>query len=141
MGGVHGDPDPSHGDRHTRSDLEELEAQRSGRGAGEPGAVQSAPQRTEEEGGEGGEEEPELVGGEAGGGCPIGEQIELLFLDGVLHPAAGAVNALGDGPGRDGPGQRGDDEAGVGLAGQMLGLGDDAAAGATSWSGSRTGTP
>ena len=45
----------------------------------------------------------------------------------VLHVAPGAVDALVDGAGREALGQRGDDEARVGLAGQMLGLGDDAA--------------
>ena len=71
--------------------------------------------------------EPELVGGEAGGGGPVGEQVELLLLDGVLGVAPGAVDALVDGPAGDRFGQGGDDEAGVGLAGEVFGLGDDAA--------------
>ena len=51
----------------------------------------------------------------------------MLLLDRVLHVAPRAVDALVDGPGREGVGQRGNDEAGVGLAGQMLRLGDDPA--------------
>jgi hypothetical protein len=28
------------------------------------------------------------------GGCPVGEQIELAFLDAVFHLAAGAIELL-----------------------------------------------
>ena len=48
-------------------------------------------------------------------------------LDGVLGVAPEAVRALVDGSGGDRLGQGGDDEAGIGLAGQVFGLGDDAA--------------
>lgn len=66
---------------------------------------------------EGGKEEPELVGVEARRRGPVGEEIELLLLDRVLHVAPRAVDALVHGPGREGAGgQRGDDEAGVGLS-------------------------
>lgn len=51
----------------------------------------------------------------------------MLLLDGVLAVALGTVDALVDGPCGDRFGQGGDDEAGVGPAGQVLGLGDDAA--------------
>ncbi len=96
-------------------------------GAGQARAVERTAQGVEEDRGEGGEEESELVGGVAGGGGPVGEQVQLLLLDRVLHVAPRAVDALVVGPGREGVGQRGDDEAGVGLAGQVLGLGDDPA--------------
>ena len=89
--------------------------------------MQRTPERNEEDRGEGGEEDPELVGGEARRRGPVGEEIELLLLDRVLHVAPRAVDALVDGPGREGVGQRGDHEARVGLAGQVLGLGDDPA--------------
>ena len=54
-----------------------------------------------EDGGEGGEEEPELVGGHGGGGGAVGEEVELLLLDGVFGVAPWAVDALVDGSGRD----------------------------------------
>ena len=96
MRGVHGDFDPARRDHHARSDFEELQAQRAGGGAGQAGAGERAAQRGHEDGCEGGEEEPELVGGEAGGGGPVGEQVELLLLDGVLGVAPGAVHAFVD---------------------------------------------
>jgi len=41
-----------------------------------------------------GDPEPELVGGQAGGGGAIGKEVELLFLDSVSPLAARAVNLL-----------------------------------------------
>ena len=82
--------------------------------------------------GEGREAEAELVAGDAGQGSPVGEEVELLLLDRVLHVAPQAVDALVDGPGREGVGQRGRDEAGVGLAGQVLGTWRRPGAGGTS---------
>lgn len=46
-------------------DLEELEAQRPGGRAGQAGAGERAPERGDEDRGEGGEQESALVGGEA----------------------------------------------------------------------------
>ena len=138
MRGVHGDLDPSRRDDHARSDPEELQAQRAGGGAGQRGAGECAAQRGHEDGREGGEEEPELVGAEAGGGGAVGEQVEVLLLDGVFGVAPGAVRALVGDPRGEGPRERGDDEAGVGLAGEVFGLGDDAARARPScfgWSG------
>ncbi len=128
--GVHGDGDAADGDGDAGADLEELEAQRTGGGACEAGMVEGVPHAGGEDGGEGGEEEPELVGAGGGGGGARGEEVELLLLDGVLGLAPGAVDTLVDGSGGGGPlRQRGDDEAGVGLAGEVLGLGDDAPGG------------
>jgi hypothetical protein len=57
---------------------------------------------------------------------PVGEEIELLFLDPVLDIAAGAVDVFVERAGVDrAGGQRGDHEAGVRAVGQMLGFGDD----------------
>ena len=53
-----------------------------------------APQRAEENIGERGEPEPQLVGAHGGGRGAVGEQVALAFLDPVLHLAAGAVDLL-----------------------------------------------
>src|SRR5512144_1672740 len=59
----------------------------------------------------------------------VGEEIELLLLDAVLHLAAGAVDLLVEGLRVDHlTFQRGDDEPRVGAPGQVLGLPDDATA-------------
>ena len=71
--GVHGDLDPSGADRDAGADLEELEAQRPGGRAGQAGAAERAPERREEDRGEGGEQDPELVGGEARRRSTVGE--------------------------------------------------------------------
>ena len=49
--------------------------------------------------------------------CAVGEEIELAFLDPVLHLAAGAADRLAEIGARNFPWlERGDDEAGVGFA-------------------------
>src|SRR5512144_2939564 len=59
----------------------------------------------------------------------VGEEIELLLLDAVLHLAAGAVELLVEGLRVDHlTFQRGDDEPRVGALGQVLGLPDDVTA-------------
>ena len=73
-------------------------------------------------------EDPELVGDEACRRGPVGEEIQLLLLDRVLHVALRTVDARVDDAGREGvDGQRGDDRAGVGLARQVFRLGHEAA--------------
>ena len=63
--------------------------------AGELGVAQAdAAQRLEQHIGEGREPQPELVGAHGGRRGAVGEQIELLLLDPVLHLAAGAVDVL-----------------------------------------------
>ena len=56
-------------------------------GAGEADAAQ----RRDEHVGHRGEPQPQLVGAHGGGAGAIGEEVELAFLDAVLHLAAGAV--------------------------------------------------
>ena len=84
---VHGDGDASDGDGDAGSDPEELEAEGAGGGSAEAGVCERCPEPDHEDGGEGGEDEPELVGGHGGGGGASGEQVELLLLDGVLGVA------------------------------------------------------
>ncbi len=48
-------------------------------------------QEVEESVGDGGEPEPQLVGAQGVGAGPVGEQVQLLLLDAVLHVATGAV--------------------------------------------------
>ena len=104
--------------------------------------MERVPEGGEEDRREGGEEEPELVGGEARGRGPVGEQVQLLLLDRVLHVAPRAGDALVDGPGREGVGgQRGHDEAGVSLARQVFRLRGPRGAAVTSSSEWRIGTP
>ena len=64
-------------------------------GAGQPGRLQAdPPQRRQQHVGHRGEPQPELVGPHGPARGPVGEQIELAFLDAVLHLAAGAVEPL-----------------------------------------------
>ncbi len=128
MGGVHGDLDRSHRDGDAGADPEELEPERSGGGAGQAGAHERAPEDIEEDRREGGEEEAELVGGEARRRVRSEKRSSCCSLIVFFHVAPRTVDALVDGAGREGAGgQRGDDEAGVGLAGQVLRLRDDPA--------------
>jgi hypothetical protein len=58
-------------------------------------------------------------------------EVELAFLDAVLHLAAGAVEILVELPRLDlAPRQRGDDEARISFAAGPFGLGDDVASAA-----------
>ena len=57
--------------------------------------------------------------------CAVGEEIELAFLDPVLHLAAGAADRLAEIGARNFARlERGDDEAGIGLALGPFGLAD-----------------
>ena len=58
-------------------------------------------QRLEQHVGERGEPQAQLVGAHGRGRGAIGEQVELLLLDPVLHLAAGAVDLLVEGAGVD----------------------------------------
>ena len=69
---------------------------------GELGVAQAdAAQRLEQHVGHRGEPQPQLVGAHGRGRGAIGEQVELLLLDPVLHLAAGAVDLLVEGAGVD----------------------------------------
>ena len=69
------------------------------------------------------EKEPELVGLPAVAGSAVGPGVELVLLDHVFHPAAGAVELLVKHLGR--AAQVGDDEADVGALRGGLDAGDD----------------
>ena len=64
-------------------------------GVGELGVGEAdAPERAEQNVGERGEPEPQLVGAHGRRRGAVGEQVALAFLDPVLHLAAGAVELL-----------------------------------------------
>src|ERR1700691_2246444 len=90
-----GESDAPRADADEAGELEELEPDRAASGLRELRVREAdAPDRAQENIGERGEPEPELVG--AHGRCrgPIGEQVALAFLDPVFHLAAGAVDFL-----------------------------------------------
>ena len=98
----------------------------SGAGLPEQGVGKADPaERAEHDIGHGGEPEAELVGAHGGGRGAVGEQVELAFLDPVLHLAAGAADRLAEIWARNFARlERGDDEAGIGLALGSFGLAD-----------------
>ena len=125
----HGDLDPAHADPDLGADLQQLQAQGTAGGDGEAGVGEAdAAQRAQQRIGHGGEVQAKLVGAHGVGRGAIGEQVELAFLDGVLHLAALAIELLVEISGPD-PGipQRGEDEARIGFAVGPFGLGDDPA--------------
>ena len=84
-----------HADADQRADLQELEPDGAAGGVGEGGLGEAdAAQRADQHIGHRGEPQPQLVGAHGGGRGAVGEQIELAFLDAVLHLAAGAVDVL-----------------------------------------------
>ena len=115
----------------------------AGAGLGEAALAQSdAPEGFDEDIGEGGEPEAELVCTHRPGRGPIGEEIELLFFDSILHIAACAVEPLVEGAGPDPTGlDRGHDEARIVAPGQYLGLGDDPALAAPALAGAIAEVP
>ncbi len=69
-----------------------------------------------------------MVGAHGVGRAAVGEEVELAFLDAVLHVASGAVEFFVEGPPVDGGRvQRGDEEARVGTTREPLGFADDTA--------------
>src|ERR1700731_3025913 len=82
---------------------------------------------TEQHIGHGCEPQAELVGAHGSRRGPIGEQIELTFLDAVLHLAASAIDLLIEVlAGYFSGVQRRDDKPWIGVATSNLGLADDA---------------
>ena len=78
-----------------RGELEQLQPDRAAGRVGELGVGEAdAAERAEQDVGEGGEPEPQLVGAHGGGRGAVGEQVALAFLDAVLHLAARAVELL-----------------------------------------------
>ena len=91
----HGDLDAAHGDPDQRPDLEELEADGAAGGVGEGGFSESdAPQCAHEYVGHRSEPQAQLVGPHGRRRGAVGVEVELTFLDAVLHVAAGAVDVL-----------------------------------------------
>jgi hypothetical protein len=75
-------------------------------------------QGAEQDIGEGGKVQADLVGAQGVGAGGVGEQVELLLLDGVFHVPAGGVVVFVEGAGAIAlGGQGGDHEAGVGALG------------------------
>ena len=76
----------AHADAHLRADLQELHADAAALGTGQLGALQpQAAQGAEQYVGEGREVQADLVGTHGLGAGAIGEEIELLLFDSVLH--------------------------------------------------------
>src|SRR5260370_35481 len=127
VAGGHGDLDAADGDADQRADLEELEADRAAGGMGELCRLEAeAAHSFEEHISHRGEPQAKLVGRHGGGRRAVGEEIELAFLDAVLHLAAGAIAVLVEHAGVGALlAERGHDEARIGLALGVLGLADD----------------
>lgn len=86
------------------------------------------PKFDEEQIGKGAQPQAHLIGPHLVAACPDGEQLQLVLLDAVFHVAPGTIKIFVEGAGW--PlvlSQIGDDEPGVGLAYQCLGLGHDPA--------------
>ena len=129
IGRGHGQLDAPHADPDLGADLEQLEADGAAGGLGELGVAEAdAAQGAEQHIGHRGEPQAELVGAHGGGRRAVGEEVALALLDAVFHLAASAVDLFVEVAGAGlGGFERGDDEAGVFLAGGVLGLGDDPA--------------
>src|SRR3954452_86108 len=123
------DMDPAHADLYQRAELQQFQPDAAATGLGELVEGQANPtQRTEQHVGKRGEPQAQLIGPHGGGRGAVCEQVQLAFLDTVLHLAAGAVDPLVQPPGVDlDRWQRGDDEARIGLALSPFSLADDAA--------------
>src|SRR5580692_4671789 len=125
----HGELDAPHADAHQGTELQYLEPDGAAGRLGELRVRQSdAAQSAEKYIGHGREPQSELVGAHRGRRRAVGEQIELAFLDAVLHLATGAVDHLVEVlRGNLARLERGDDEARVGITAGDLGFTDDAA--------------
>src|SRR3954453_6519654 len=124
----HGDMDPAHADLYQRADLEQCQPDVAATGPGKLGEGQPDPaQRAQQHIGKRSEPQAQLIGPHGGRGSAISEQVQLAFLDTVLHLAAGTVDPLIQPPGIDlGGCQGGDDKERIGLALGPLLLADDA---------------
>ncbi len=121
------DVDPADADLDSRSDLQQLDANRVDLGGGQGGSLGSELfEGFVEDIGDGGEHQSQLVRAHRMGTRPIGEQKQLLFLDPVLHVSATAVAHFLKGLSRHLLGsQVGHDEPGIGPFPQVLGFADD----------------
>src|ERR1017187_754868 len=93
-GAGRGKPDayPPHTYFDDRGDLQQLQSDRTSGRLGQFGAFQAdGAQPLDEQMREACEQQPDFVGGEASAGESLAEQVQLMFLDRVFHPAAAAV--------------------------------------------------
>jgi hypothetical protein len=94
-GGCHGDLDAANAEMHDRTDLEQLETNGAASRGGEVGVMQADTTLcTEQHVGHGGKPQAQLIGPHGGCRGAVGIEIELAFLDPVLHVAACAVELL-----------------------------------------------
>lgn len=124
-----GDPDTAHTDADVGTELEQTRADGAALSLGQLGLLESqATQGAQQDVGEGAEVEPDLIGQQGVGAGAVGEQVELLLLDPILHLAAGAVEIFVESPCIGClAAERGDDIARIGSLGEMLGLDHDPA--------------
>ena len=123
-----GDLHAPHANRCQRAKLQKFEPDGSGCGLRQLRSLQGyAPQGGHEHISQRGEPQPQLVGAQARGRGPVREEVELAFLDTILHVAAGAVDFLVKLSCFNGFAlERGHDEARIFAFGKMLRLGYDA---------------
>lgn len=85
----HGDMDPAHADLYQRANLQQFQPDGAATGSGKLSEGQSDPaQRTKQHIGKRGKPQAQLIGPHGGRRGAISEQVELAFLDPVLHPPA-----------------------------------------------------
>ena len=121
--------DASHGIDDFGAELQKFQADGIGDGLGQGRLFQGdAADTVDEDIGESGEEQAELVGFVGVRAHAIGEQIELAVLDAVFHVAAWAIGVFVEFPGRDLVAiQGGDEEAAALFVSELVfDLGDDA---------------
>src|SRR5690349_13827260 len=88
--------DPAHADLYQRADLEQFQPDAAAAGPGEPGKGQpDAAQRAEQHVGKRGEPQAQLIGPHGGCRGAVSEQVQLAFLDAVLHLATRTVSGSG----------------------------------------------
>ena len=124
-----GELDASHGVDDFGAELQKFQANGIGDGFGQRRLFQGdAADSVDEDIGESGKEQAELVGFVGVRAHAIGEQIELAVLDAVFHVAAWAIGVFVEFPGRDLMAIAGGDEEAAALlvSGLVFDLGDDA---------------
>ena len=118
-----GELDASHGVDDFGAELQKFQAYGIGDGLGQRRVFQGdAADTVDEDIGEGGEEQAELVGFVGVRAHAIGEQIELAVLDAVFHVAAWAIGAFVEFPGRDLMAIQGSDEEAAALFLKQAGM-------------------
>src|SRR4051795_8876321 len=91
----HREVDPAYADLDQRTDLQQVQPDSAATGPGELGEGQTdAAKRTEQHIGKRGEPQAQLIGPHGGGRGALSEQVQLAFLDPVLHLAPRTVDPL-----------------------------------------------